>query len=233
MVVAAAANLSEAFSELAKQFELKTGTRVVLSFGATAELAGQIENGAPFDVFAAADTEHVMRLDRKGLLAPGSLSLYARGRLALWVPSGGRAGITRLEDLARAEVERVAIAKPDLAPYGRAAVEALRALGLWSSVERKVIYGQSVTQARQYAATGNADAALIPLSLTRAGDGRIIEVDARLHGPIEQSIAVIKSSGKPEAAELFVKYVLGPEGQSLLERYGYQRAVGQDSQTRP
>ncbi|MGB7923462.1 MAG: molybdate ABC transporter substrate-binding protein [Pyrinomonadaceae bacterium] len=222
--VAAASNLTDAFAELGKQFTAQTGIRVVYSFGATADLAKQVENGAPFDLFAAADVEHVDGLMGKGLLTPGTNALYARGRLVLWTPQGSRLTLNRLDDLRRADVERIAIAKPDLAPYGRAAVEALKALNLWTEIEPKVIYGQNVSQARQYAATGNAEAAFIPLSLVKANEGHFIELDERLHQPINQALAVIKSSEKQEAARRFVSYVLSPEGQSLLERYGYKRS---------
>lgn len=225
---AAAANLSEAFNELGKQFTARTGIRVVYSFGATADLAKQIENGAPFDLFAAADTEHVEQLNRQGLIVPGTAALYARGRLLVWTPAGSSIKLDRIEDLRRAEVERIAIARPDAAPYGRAAVEALRALDLWKDIEPKVIYGQNVSQAKQYVATGNADAALLPRSLVRQDEGHAVEVDARLHQPINQSLAVIQASGKQEAARLFSQYILSPEGQSLLERYGYEKAVTSD-----
>jgi molybdate transport system substrate-binding protein len=221
--VAAAANLTDAFAELGKQFTAQTGIRVVYSFGATADLAKQIENGAPFDLYAAADVEHVDELSHKGLLTPGTQSLYARGRLVLWTPQGSRVTLNRIEDIRRADVERIAIAKPDLAPYGRAAVEALKALNLWTEVEPKVIYGQNVSQARQYAATGNAEAAFIPLSLVKANDGHSIEVDERLHQPINQALAVIRSSEKQEAARRFASYILSPEGQAVLERYNYRR----------
>jgi molybdate transport system substrate-binding protein len=223
--VAAASNLSDAFDELGHQFTARTGIRVVYSFGATANLAKQIEQGAPFDIFAAADTEHVDALDRQGLIVQGTAMLYARGRLVLWTPPGSALKLNRIEEIRLREVERISIAKPDVAPYGRAAVEALRALDLWKEVEAKVIYGQNVTQAKQYAATGNADAAFIPLSLVREGEGHFIEVDERLHQPINQSMAVIKSSGKQEAAQQFAQFILSPEAQSLLERYGYTRAV--------
>jgi molybdate transport system substrate-binding protein len=226
--VAAAANLSDAFNELAKQFTARTGIRVVYSYGATAELAKQIENGAPFDLFAAADVEHIDRLNRQGLLVPGTAALYARGRLVLWTPPTSRVQLNSIEEVRRAEVERIAIAKPDVAPYGRAALETLRALNLWNDVESKIIYGQNVTQARQYAATGNAEVAFIPRSLVRAGEGQSIEVDERLHQPINQSLAVIKASGKQEPARLFTQYVLGPEGQALLKRYGYESAATSD-----
>lgn len=223
--VAAAANLADAFTELGQQFTRQAGIRVVHNFGATADLEKQIENGAPFDLFASADVEHVDQLDRAGLLVPGTQALYARGRLVLWIPPGSRLTLDRVEDVRRKEVERVAIAKPDVAPYGRATVEALRSLNLWTSVEPRAIYAQNVAQAKQYAATGNTDVAFLPLSLLRQGEGRAIEVDEHLHQPIDQSIAVIKASAKQEAARRFIAFVLSPDGQSLLERYGYKKAM--------
>ncbi len=221
--VAAAANLSEAFVELGQRFTAQTGVRVVYSFGATADLAKQIENGAPFDVFAAADVEHVDELKKNGLIVAETDAVYARGRLVLWTPGGSRVAIKSIQDVSRAEVERIAIAKPDVAPYGRAAVEALRALNLWETVEPKIVYGQSVAQARQFAATGNAEVAFIPKSLVKEGEGRFIEVDEQLHAPINQALAVIKASNKQDAAHRFAAYVSSPEGQALLERYGYQK----------
>ena len=222
---AAAANLTDAFTELGRQFTARTGVRVVYSFGATAELAKQIENGAPFDFFASADVEHVDELNRKGLLVEGTRAVYARGRLVLWIPPGSRAKIERIEDLAFKEVERIGIAKPDVAPYGRATIEALRALQLWPQVEPRVIYGQNVSQVKQYAATGNVDVAFIPLALVREGEGRAIAIDERLHQPINQTLAVIKASGKQDAARRFAEFVLSVEGRTLLERYGYRQPL--------
>jgi molybdate transport system substrate-binding protein len=223
ITVAAAANLTDAFREMGTEFTARTGVRVRFSFGATADLAKQIENGAPFDVFASADVEHVKKLDELGLLVPGTNNLLARGRLVLWIPAGSNLTLNRIEDITRAEVERISIAKPDVAPYGRATVEALRALNLWTQVEPKIIYGQNVSQTKQYAATGNAEVAFIPLALVKTGDGRIIEVDERLHQPIDQAIAVIKDSPQQEAAQRFTAFVLSNEGQALLERYGYKK----------
>lgn len=223
ITVAAAANLTDAFQELGKEFTARTGIRVVYSFGATADLSKQIANGAPFDVFAAADVEHVESLKREGLILPETALVYARGRLVLWTPPGSPLSLNRLEDVANKEVQRVAVAKPDLAPYGRATVEALRQLNLWSEVERKIVYGQNVSQAKQYAATGNADAAFIPLALVKANEGRFVEVDERLHQPIDQMIAALRGSSNEEAARRFVAYVLSADGQALLERYGYRK----------
>ena len=219
--VAAAANLTDSFAEVAKQFTAKTGIRVVYSFGSTADLTKQIENGGPFDVFAAADIEHIDELNQKGLIVADSQALYARGRLVLWMPPQGRVKINRLEDVTSADVKSVAVAKPDLAPYGRATVETFKALNIWSQVEPKVVYGTNVSNTKQYAASGIADAAFIPLALVKKGEGQYLEVDERLYQPIDQALAIIKASGKQDAARRFANFVLGDEGQAILRQYGY------------
>jgi molybdate transport system substrate-binding protein len=222
LVVAAAANLSEAFAEIGLKFERQTGIRVVNSFGATTDLARQIENGAPFDVFAAADVRHVEELERQGLIVAGTRRVYARGRLVLWVPPESRAaGLADLKELAAAGVSRVALPRPEAAPYGQAAVEALRALGLWERIEPKVVYAQNVAQARQFAATGNADAAFLPRSLVRGAGGSFREVEAQLHRPIEQAAGVVARSNDGQAANEFVEFLLSDEGRSILKEYGY------------
>lgn len=225
LTVAAAANLTDAFAEVATQFTAKSGIRVVYSFGSTADLTKQIENGGPFDVFASADTEHVDELGRKGLIVPDSQALYARGRLVMWTPPQGRARLNRVEDIASPDVKTVAIAKPDLAPYGRATVEALKALSIWSQVEQKVVYGTNVSMTKQYASSGNADVAFLPLALMKEGEGQYIEVDERLHQPIDQALAIVKASGKQNMARRFVDFVLGDEGQAILQQYGYNHPL--------
>ncbi|MEP6636930.1 MAG: molybdate ABC transporter substrate-binding protein [Acidobacteriota bacterium] len=223
IIVAAAANLTDAFQELSQQFTTRTGTKVVLSFGGTADLAKQIENGAPFDVFAAADVVHVEALEQKGLLTAGTRALYARGSLVLWVPAGSNVKIEGLADLQRKDVDRIAIAKPDVAPYGQAAVETLRAANLWDAIEPKVVFGMNVSQVKQFVSSGNAEVGFLPRSLVKPGEGKSIEVDERLHRPIDQAIAVIKASTKQDAARKFTEFVLSPEGQALLEKYGYKK----------
>ena len=221
ITVAAAANLTDAFAEMAKQFTAKTGIRVVYSFGSTADLTKQIENGAPFDVFASADVEHVDVLGQKELIVSGTRAIYARGRLILWTPPQGRAHVSRIEDVTSADVKTVAIAKPDLAPYGRATVETLRALNIWPQVEPKVVYGTNVSNTKQFATSGNADVAFLPLALVKKDEGQYIEVDERLHQPIDQALAIVKASGKQDMARRFVTFVLGDEGQAILQQYGY------------
>lgn len=224
--VAAAANLTNVFKEIGDEFTKRNGVRVVYSFGATADLSRQIEQGAPFDAFAAADTEHVEVLERKGLLTPDTRRVYARGELVLWTPPNGKVKIENLKDLARDDVaksvQRIAIANPEVAPYGRAAVETLRALNVWKDYESKIVYSANVAQARQFAATGNADVAFIPRSLVKEGEGNFIAVDENFHQPIDQAIAVVKASKKQEAARRFVDFVTSPDGRAILARYGYR-----------
>ena len=223
LVVAAASNLTDALAEIGPRFTTKTGIPVVFSFGATADLARQIENGAPFDLFASADTEHVDRLEKKDLITPGTRAVYARGRLVMWLPPGSTLKATQIGDIAAKSFERVAIAKPDIAPYGQATVESLRSLGIWNQIEPKVIYGQNVSQTKQYAATGNAEVAFIPLSLVKAGEGTYIEVKEESHQPINQALGIVKDSAKQAAARQFVDFLLGPEGQEILLRKGYSK----------
>lgn len=223
IVVAAAANLTDAFAEIGSRFTRETGIRVVFSFGATADLARQIENGAPFDVFAAADVAHVEQLERQGLVTPGSRAIYARGRLVMWLPPGSTLTAAQIGDITAKKFERVAIAKPDIAPYGAATIESLRALGIWNQIEPKVIYGQSVSQTKQYAATGNAEVAFIPLALVKPGEGTYIEVNEESHKPINQALGIVKDSAKQAEAREFVAFLLSERGQEILLKMGYSK----------
>lgn len=223
IIVAAAANLTDAFEELKGEFTKRTAIRVILSFGSTADLAKQIENGAPFDVFAAADAANVDALDRKGLLTPGTRALYARGSLVIWLPNGSAVNVSRIEDLARKEIERIAIAKPDLAPYGEAAVETLRSLKMWEQIEPKVVYGMNVSQVKQFVSSGNAEVGFLPRALVRPGEGKYLEINEDLHRPIDQALGIVKASEKQHSARSFVDYVLSPDGQALLTKYGYKK----------
>jgi molybdate transport system substrate-binding protein len=221
LTVAAAANLSGVMEEIGLRFESETGAHIVCSFGSTGNLAKQIEQSAPFDVFAAADTEHVEALNKKELLAAGTIAVYARGRLAVWAPPSTRVHIGRMEDLVSSKVHFVAIARPESAPYGRASVEALQALKLWDAVQPKVVYAENITMAKQYAQTGNADASFTAYSLVLREQGKVILVDEHLYRPIDQATAVLKNSQKQESARQFVNFLLGPKAREILQRYGY------------
>jgi molybdate transport system substrate-binding protein len=220
--VAAASNLNDVFREAGAQFEAATGIHPVFSFAATAQLTQQVENGAPFDVIAGADTEHIEALDQKGLLTAGSKAVYAIGVLALWVPPGSRAKITSIADVASPDVKVIAIAKPELAPYGDAAVESLRHAGLWEKVQARVVYGENISVVRQYGASGNADVVFTAYSLVMKEPGKVLQVGDEYHKPIAQALGIVKASKNAEAARAFAEFLLRGKGREILTAYGYR-----------
>ena len=222
LTIAAAANLTDVFEHMGPRFEADTGIHPIFSFASTAQLSRQIENAAPFDVFAAADSEHVAGLEQRGLLVAGSRAVYARGVLALWIPESGHGAVRRIQDLKLPGVRVIAIAKPDLAPYGRAAVDALQKLGIWEQIKPKVVYAENISMAKQYGKSNNADAVFTAYSLVLHEAGRIIQVDDSLHQPIDQELAIVAKSQQKEAARKFVAFLLTGAGKSILTSYGYQ-----------
>lgn len=219
--VAAAANLTRVLPQIGAQFERKTRIHVIPSYAATAQLTQQIENGAPYEVFLAADVEHVDQLVKGGFALPDSRVIYARGELVVWAPK--RPGLRTLNGLAEPDIRAIAVAKPELAPYGEAAVEALKKAGLWDRVEKKVVYAPSVAIAKQFGDTGNADAALTALALVINESGNYFAVDEKLHAPIDQALCIMKNSAERQSARAFVSYLASEEGRSLLNRFGYVR----------
>lgn len=222
VAVAAAANLSEVFQQLGPQFESATGIHPVFSFGSTAQLATQIENGAPFDVFAAADVDHVSQLAKKGLIVAGSAAVYATGILALWIPPGSAAPVIRPEDLVQPSVKVIALAKPELAPYGQAARETLQKLGIWSKVEPRVVYADNISMAKQYGSSGNADAVFTAYSLVLKEQGKIIQVSDSLHAPIEQALGIVAASKNQASGREFAAFLLTGKGREILHGSGYR-----------
>ena len=222
ITVAAAANLTEVFQKLGPVFERRTGIHPVFSFASTAQLARQIENGAPFDVIAAADAEHVESLDRKGLLLPGSRRVYAIGVLALWSPPDRKKTVANIEDLLAPEVKVIAAAKPELAPYGQATLETLQHSGVWDRVEPKIVYAENIRMAKQYGATGNADAVFTAYSLVVHERGTVIQIDEKMHAPLMQEMGIIANSQRLGAAKKFTDFLAGPEGRAVFGIYGYR-----------
>src|SRR5580658_10756037 len=225
VTVAAAANLGDVFQALGPQFEAATGIHPVFSFASTAQLAQQIENSAPFDVYAAADVEHVDQLDKKGLLLPRSRAVYATGILALWIPPGSAAKIDGPEGLVQPSVKVIALAKPELAPYGLAARETLQRSGIWERVQPKVVYADNINMAKQYGASGNADAVFTAYSLVLKEAGKVIKVDEKLHNPIDQALGIVAASKHPDTARQFVDFLLTGKGRDILGNSGYRVPV--------
>jgi len=220
LTVAAAANLIGVMDDIVREFEKQTMIPVVVSYGSTAQLAQQIEHGGPFDVFAAADTQHVDALIEKGKLRRESRAIYARGQLVLWCPNGSLR-VERIEDVTSPAIRFIAVAQPDLAPYGRATVEALKAVGIWDLVQPRITYANSISMAKQYASSGNANVAFTALSLVLNERGTVLKVNPRLYGPIDQALAITAASERVEAGKRFAGFVLGERGRALFSNRGY------------
>ena len=231
VTIGAAANLAEVFPQVGREFERETGIHPIFSFASTAQLARQIENSAPLDLFAAADSQHVAELEAKGQIVSGSRAVYARGVLALWIPAGSRAQVSRIEDLIQPDVHVIAVAKPDLAPYGLAAIETLEHLRIWAEVKPKIVYAENISMAKQYGKSNNADAVFTAYSLVLHEAGRIIRVDDSLHQPIDQELGIVAGSPRQEAARKFAEFLLKGAGQSILSRYGYAGASSTSSRS--
>jgi molybdate transport system substrate-binding protein len=221
LIVAAASDLTSAFEEIGREFEADHKTKVVFVFGSTGMLTRQIENGAPMDLFAAANVAYVEQLEQKGLIVPGTKAIYARGRITMWTRGDSALLIRTISDLVSPEVRRIAIANPDHAPYGLAAQQALQSAGIWDTVKPKLVYGDNIRQTLQYAETGNVEVAIVSLSLGREGKGRSTLIPEELHQPIDQGLAVIKTTRNEQASRDFASFVTGARGREILEKYGF------------
>jgi molybdate transport system substrate-binding protein len=221
--VAAAADLAFAFKEIGAAYEKKTGQKVIFSFGSTGLLEKQIVEGAPFDVFAAANVSFADDAIAAGVCAADSKVLYARGRIVAWWRKDARVQKPKsLADLADARFVKIAIANPQHAPYGRAAEQALEKTGIWEKVQRRLVYGENVQQTLQFAQSGNAEVAIVALSLATVSDGEFMLVDDNLHLAIDQAlVACGKDKGRQALARDFAAFVNSTEGRAIMKRYGF------------
>jgi molybdate transport system substrate-binding protein len=223
LTVAAASDITPAFQELGARFTERSGTPVAFNFGSTGQLAQQIERGAPFDLFYAANQSFIEELNTKGLVIPDTMEVYAQGRLTLWTRADSELRPERIADLADPAYGRIAIANPEHAPYGQAAREALERAGIWDAVEPRLVYGENIAQTLTLADTGNVDVAIMALSLSVQGEGAWALIPAELHpgSPLVQMAAAIAGTPNEAAARQFVAFVNGPEGQAVMEKYGF------------
>jgi molybdate transport system substrate-binding protein len=221
--VAAASDLKVAFGEVANAFEKKTGTVVKASFGSTGLLAKQIQEGGPFDLFAAANVSYVDDVVKAGACDGSAMSMYARGRIVVW--TSNKATIqppASIADLKESRFSKVAIANPEHAPYGKAAEQALERAGVSDAVKLKLVLGENVQQTLQFAQTGNVDAAIVALSLAIvAKDGVYVAVDESLHKPIDQALVVCKNGGNADAGKQFAEFVSSADGRAIMKTYGF------------
>ncbi|MGA2903538.1 MAG: molybdate ABC transporter substrate-binding protein [Candidatus Korobacteraceae bacterium] len=226
--VAAAADLNYAMQDLAARFQQKTGSKVDLSFGASGNFYSQIQNGAPYDLFFSADLGYAGKLAAAGLIERASLRTYAVGHLVLWVPNSSKLdpGKLKMDLLLQPSVQRIAIANPQHAPYGRAAMAALEHFGLKDKIAGKLVLGENISQAAQFVQSGNAEAGLIALSLALSpamkNAGSYWELPADSYPELEQAVGILSSSKHQQAAQAFIDYISSPEGTAVLEQYGFR-----------
>jgi len=218
--VAVAANFTQAAKEIAAAFKAETGHEAVLSFGSTGQLYTQITQDAPFEVFLAADTRRPARALAEGFGVEGWDFTYAVGKIVLW--STDAALVKGKETLDGGGFDRIAIANPDTAPYGAAAVEATKGLGVYEMLEAKIVQGNNIAQAFQFVETGNAELGFVAKSQIAGNDaGSRWEVPSELYTPIRQDAVMLKKGADNAAAAAFLDFLKGPVAGAVIKKYGY------------
>jgi molybdate transport system substrate-binding protein len=221
LTVFAAADLGPPFKRIVPQFERQRHTTVTLVLGSTGTLAQQIRNGAPADVFFAANERYIHDLAPDALTIQQTRTLYARGRLASVTLKSSSMRINGLKDLADARVRRIAIANPTHAPYGLAARQALEAAGFWTALQSKLVYGENVQQAVQFVRSGSADAGIVARSVADTSDLNWTLIDQQLHAPLDQMAVVLTRTKQPVLAQSFIEFVNGARGRVVMRQFGF------------
>jgi molybdate transport system substrate-binding protein len=220
--VAVASNFAEAMTDIAQRFEASTGHNVKLSSGSTGKHYAQIRNGAPFDLFFAADARRPDLLERAGLAKAGSRFTYAVGKLVLWSPDPNYVDAEG-KILEQGDFRHLAIANPKLAPYGRAAQEVLEGRGLWHVLSSRIVRGENIGQAYQFIKSGNAELGFVAYSQIKRPDrppeGSVWDVPQSSYSPIEQQAVLINDN---DAARAFLSFVRQIEISALIREYGYR-----------
>jgi len=227
ITVAAAADLHSVMDEIVTNFHAKTGARVKVIYGSSGNFFQQIQNGAPFDVFLSANADYPKKLNSAGLAVPNSYYEYARGKLVLLVSARSNldlhSGLRVLTDRA---VKRVAIADPSHAPYGQAAVAALKSENIYAAISPKIVMGENVSQAASFVLSGAADVGLVALSLARApetrGQVRYAEISTADYPPIQQACVILRSSKSQKLAMQFEEFLRGPESAAVFQKFGFE-----------
>jgi len=224
--VAAASDLTFAFKDLAARFQAQTGNSIQLTYGSSGNFFAQIQNGAPFDLFFSADLGYPEKLEAAGLTEPGTICEYASGKLVLWAPNASKLDLSRgLAALLDPAIRKIAIANPQHAPYGVAAVAAMRHAAIYDQVKGKLVLGENISQTAQFVQSGNADAGLLALSLALVpamkATGRYVEIPTQDYPPLIQAAVILKSSRNQELAKQFLKFLGQPGTVALMEQYGF------------
>lgn len=230
ITVAAASDLIPAFEEIGERFNAETDYEVEFTFGSSGLLAQQVEAGAPIDVYVSANEEYVNELNDQGLLIEETVQAYALGRIVLWSLDEDIGSLPDVESLDSPVINRLALGNPDHAPYGVAGRQALQSAGIWDDVHERLVFGGNIRETLQYAESGNADVAIVALSLALATDeGYWTLIPVGEHEPIVQTLGIVASTGHEPAARRFVEHVTDEQGRAILEEYGFTFPDGDDS----
>jgi molybdate transport system substrate-binding protein len=226
ITVAAAADLQFAFPDVAARFQKDTGKSVKLIFGSSGTFFAQIQNGAPFDIFCSADIDYPRKLESVGLTEPGTLYSYATGKIVLWVPNQSKLDLSKgLRVLLDPSIGKIALANPEHAPYGRAAVAAMKHENIYETISGKFVLGENISQAASFVTSGSADIGIVALSLALAPamkqKGRYVEIPADTYPVLEQAAVILKSSRKKDVARQFVDFLKTPPILELMRSYGF------------
>jgi len=227
--IAAASDLNFALRDIAAAYQQKSGNTLKISYGSSGNFFTQIGNGAPFDIFFSADINFPLQLQAASLTEPGTLYPYTTGKIVLWVPNGSKLDLSRgIKVLLDPAIQKIAIANPKHAPYGRAAEAALRKSGIYDKVASKLVLGENISQTSQFVETGNADVGILALSLASAptmkNRGRYIEIAADLYPALQQAAVILKRSPHKQIAADFLEFIKSPTAQEIFQRYGFGAA---------
>jgi molybdate transport system substrate-binding protein len=236
LTVAAAADLRPALEEIASRFHAVSGAEVKLVYGSSGNFYQQIQNGAPFDFLFSANADYPKKLEAAGLTVPGTYYEYARGKIVLLVPAGSTLDLTRgLSVLLDPAVKKIAIADPSHAPYGQAAVFAMRAEKIYDQVSAKLVTGENISQAASFVLSGAADVGIVALSLglSAGRQVRFVEIPASDYPPIHQVCVVLKSSKNQDIAAKFETYLRTEEVKKIFERFGFEVPVSAGKSEKP
>jgi molybdate transport system substrate-binding protein len=226
ITVAAAADLQFAMQDIAGRFQQQTGKTVKVTYGSSGNFSQQIQNGAPFDLFFSANVDYPRQLEAGGLTEPGSFFQYATGKIVIWAPNESKIDLNPgLKALLNPLVRKIAIANPQHAPYGKAALAAMQKENVYEQVKDKLVLGENISQTATFVVSGAADVGIVALSLALSPNmkdkGRYVTIPADDYPPIEQAAVMLRSSKQKELARRFLDFVRTPEVTKLLQTYGF------------
>jgi molybdate transport system substrate-binding protein len=231
ITVAAAADLQSAMQEVATRFQKETGKTVKLIYGSSGNFFQQIQNGAPFDMFFSANLDYPKKLEAGALTEPGTFYQYATGKIVIWVPNDSKLDVSfGLRSLLNPSIKKIAIANPQHAPYGQAAVAAMKKEEIYDKVADKFVLGENISQTASFVVSDSADVGIVALSLALSPNmkdkGRYTEVPAGEYPPIEQACVILSSSKNKETARQFLSFFKTPAVADVLRSYGFEVQPG-------